>query len=107
MPARRESNPRPPDHQSDAHPTVRLRPASTVVKMAAKVNRVGGLDAGFQQIPLIGSPEHEMLKVSYCDRSVSVVVRRPSCASTICLKAYSYSPGPNDSKLGRKHLGDL
>ena len=70
-----------------------------------------------------------MLMVSYCGQSMSVVphpsfvahgellwsvnVRRPSsvvcrAASTIALKAYSsYAPGPIDSILGRKHLGDL
>ena len=65
------------------------------------------------------SPEHEVLMVSYCGQSMSVVrralcvVRRPSCvvrraASTIALKAYSsYTPWPIDSILGRKHQGDL
>ena len=60
-----------------------------------------------------------MLMVSYCGQSVSVVrrlssvVRRPSsvvrrAASTIALKAYSsYTPGPIDLILGRKHRGDL
>ena len=28
-------------------------------------------------------------------------------ASTIAIKAYFYTPGPMDSKLGRKHLGVL
>ena len=68
---------------------------------------------------LISSPEHEVLMVSYCGQSVSVVcrpscvVRRPSCvvrraASTIALKAYSSNiPGPIDLILGRKHRGDL
>ena len=65
------------------------------------------------------SPEHEVLMVSYCGQSMSVVrhascgvrhtlcvVRRP--ASTIALKAYSsYTPEPIDSILGRKHRGDL
>ena len=43
----------------------------------------------------------------------SVNIRRPSCvvrraASTIALKAYSsYTPGPIDLILGRKHRGDL
>ena len=61
---------------------------------------------------LISSPEHEVLMVSYCGQSMSIV-RRPSCvvrhaASTIALKAYSsYTPGPMDSILGRKHQGDL
>ena len=41
----------------------------------------------------------------YCDQSMSVVLR---AAPTIALKAYSsYTPGPLDSKLGRKHRGDL
>ena len=31
LPTRRESNPQPPDHQSDAHPTEQLRPASSGV----------------------------------------------------------------------------
>ena len=53
----------------------------------------------------ISSPEHEVLMVSYCGQSMSVM-RRP--ASTIALKAYSsYTPGPIDSILGRKHRGDL
>ena len=52
---------------------------------------------------LFSSPEHEVLMVSYCGQSV---VRRG--ASTIALKAYSsYTPGPIDSILGRKHQGDL
>ena len=46
-----------------------------------------------------------MLMVSYCGQSMSVVRR---AASTIALKAYSsYTPGPIDSILGRKHRGDL
>ena len=54
---------------------------------------------------LISSPEHEMLKVSYCDRSVSVV--RPA-ASTICFKSLLLiHSGPVDLKLGRKHRGDV
>ena len=28
---------------------------------------------------LFSSPEHKVLMVSYCDRALSVVVRRPSC----------------------------
>ena len=60
-----------------------------------------------------------MLKVSYCGQSmycgqlVSSVKRHVSsalhrAASTIALKAYSsYTPGPIDSKLGRKHRGVL
>ena len=68
---------------------------------------------------LFSSPEHEVLMVSYCGQSMSVVrrassvVRRASsvvrrAASTISLKAYSsYTPGPIDSIRGRKHQGDL
>ena len=55
--------------------------------------------------PLNSSPEHEMLMVSYCGQSMSVVRRASSVvrhvasvvrhvASTIALKAYSsYTPG--------------
>ena len=61
------------------------------------------------KIVLVSSPEHEVLMVSYCGQSMSVVrhvVRR--AASTIALKAYSsYTPGPIDLILGRKHQGDL
>ena len=54
---------------------------------------------------LISSPEHEVLMVSYCGQSLSVVCR---AASTIALKAYSSNiPGPIDLMLGRKHQGDL
>ena len=55
----------------------------------------------------ISSPEHEVLMVSYCGQSIpSCVVRR--AVSTIALKAYSsYTPGPFDLILGRKHQGDL
>ena len=61
---------------------------------------------------LISSPEHEVLMVSYCGQSMSVVRRASSvvrrAASTIALKAYSsYTPGPIDTILGRKHQGDL
>ena len=60
----------------------------------------------------ISSPQHEVLMVSYCGQSMSVVRRASSvvrrAASTIALKAYySYPPGPIDSILGRKHQGDL
>ena len=61
---------------------------------------------------VFSSPEHEVLMVSYCGQSMSVV-HRASCvvrraASTIALKAYSsYTPGPIDLILGRKHRGDL
>ena len=55
--------------------------------------------------PIISSPEHEVLRVSSCGQSMSVVRR---AASTIALKAYSsYTPGPIDLILGRKHRGDL
>ena len=54
---------------------------------------------------LISSTEHEVLMVSYCGQSMSVVRR---AVSTIALKAYSsYTPGTVDSTLGRKHRGDL
>ena len=53
----------------------------------------------------VSSPEHEVLMVSYCDQPISVV---RCAASTIALKAYSsYTPGPIDLILGRKHRGDL
>ena len=56
-------------------------------------------------LPQCGSPEHGVIKVSYCGLSMSVVHH---AASTIALKAYSsYTLGPIDSKLGRKHRGDL
>ena len=58
-----------------------------------------------QIIQLFSSPEHEVLMVSYCGRSLSVV---HGAASTVAFKAYSsYTPGPTDSILGRKHRGDL
>ena len=54
---------------------------------------------------VFSSPEHEVLMVSYCGQSMPVVRR---VASTIALKAYSsYTPGPIDSILGKKHWGDL
>ena len=59
--------------------------------------------------PVFSSPEHFVLKVSYCDQSVPVV-RRASCGlghQQFALKAYSsYTPRPINSKLGRKHWGD-
>ena len=46
-----------------------------------------------------------MLMMSYFGQSMSVVRH---AASTIALKAYSsYTPGPIDSILGKKHWGDL
>ena len=78
------------------------------VEVSAEIN--GSLKFGI--LGLFSSPEHEVLMVSYCGQSMSVV-RRPSCvvrraASTIALKAYfSYTPGPIDLILGRKHRGDL
>ena len=62
--------------------------------------------------PLVSSPEHEVLMVSYRGQSMSVVRHASSVVhyalSTIALKAYSsYTPGPIDSILGRKHRGDL
>ena len=59
---------------------------------------------------LFSSPKHEVPKVSYCDRSMSVVRRASSVVrrQQFALKAYSfYTPGLIDSKLGRKHWGDL
>ena len=54
---------------------------------------------------IFSSSEHEVLMVSYCSQSMSVVRR---AASTIALKAYSsYVPGPIDSILSRKHRDDL
>ena len=53
---------------------------------------------------VICSPEHEVLKVS-CGQLMSLVHR---AASTIAIKAHSsYTPGQIDSKLSRKHRGDL
>ena len=54
---------------------------------------------------LFSSPEHEVLMVSYCGQSMSVVRRASSvvrrAASTIALKAYSsYTPGPIDLMVG-------
>ena len=63
----------------------------------------------YKTLWLFSSPEHEVLMVRYCGQSMS----HPSCvvhraALTIALKAYSsYTPGPIDSILGRKHQGDL
>ena len=58
-----------------------------------------------QNRSIISSPEHKVLMVSYCGQSMSVVRR---AASTIALKAYtSYTPGPINLILGRKHRGDL
>ena len=60
--------------------------------------------------PIFSSPEHEVLMVSYCGQSMSVVRRQQlrRAASTIALKAYSSNiPGPFDLILGRKHRGDL
>ena len=54
---------------------------------------------------LVSSPEHEVLMMNYCGQSLSVVRR---AASAIALKAYSsYTSGPIDSILGRKHRDDL
>ena len=55
------------------------------------------------------SPEHGAhgeLLWSVNVRRASFIIRR--AASTIALKAYSsYTPGPIDLILGRKHQGDL
>ena len=61
---------------------------------------------------LVSSLEHEVLKVSYFDWSMSIVCHVSfvvCCAmSAICLKSLLLlHPEPIDSKLGRKHLGDL
>ena len=66
----------------------------------------------FQTESVFSSPEHKVLMVSFCGQSMSVVHRSLSvvrrAASTIALKAYSsYTPGPIDLILGRKHRGDL
>ena len=54
---------------------------------------------------LFSSPAREVLKLSYCGKSMSVVRR---AASTIALKAYSsYIAGTIDLKLGRKHRDDF
>ena len=66
--------------------------------------------AKFAQI--FRSPEHEVGMVSHCGQSMSVV-HHGSCgmrhaAWTIALKAYSsYTPGPIDLILGRKHQGEM
>ena len=53
----------------------------------------------------ISSPVHEVLKVSCCGQSMSICIVRHQ---QFALKAYSsYTPGPLDSKLGRKHRVDL
>ena len=54
---------------------------------------------------VFSSPEHKVLMMCYSGQSMSVERR---VASTIALKAYSsYTPGPIDLILGRKHQGDL
>ena len=56
-------------------------------------------------LSLFSSPEHEVLILSYSGQSMSAIRR---AASTIALKAYSsYTPGPIDLILGRKHRDDL
>ena len=58
----------------------------------------------------ISSPRHEVLKVSYCDRSMSVIPRASSVIrrQQFALKAYSsYTPGPTDLELGMNHWGDM
>ena len=58
----------------------------------------------------ISSPEHEVLKVSCCDQSMSVIHRSSSVVlgQQYTLKAYSsYALWPVDLKLGRKHQVDL
>ena len=45
-----------------------------------------------ENIPVFSSPEHKVLMVSYCDRSLSVVRRRASCgvrrASSVVRKLF-------------------
>ena len=63
------------------------------------------LSSPLLSLHLFSSPEHEVLMVSYCGQSMSVARH---AESTIALKAYSsYTPGPIDLILVRKHLGDL
>ena len=54
----------------------------TLYDTANHVSRLQGfkvLDFSFNiEIFLFSSPEHKVLRVSYCDRSLSVVRRRPS-----------------------------
>ena len=64
-----------------------------VTKGTSLMNSIGTVECGKHDggicevfFYIISSPEHEVLMVSYCDQSMSVV-RRPS--STICLKANS------------------
>ena len=56
----------------------------------------------------VSSSKHEVLKVSYCDRSISVMRRARSVVRRqyFALKAYFYSIWPVDSNLGRKHRND-
>ena len=51
---------------------------------------------------VVSSPEHEVLMVSFCDRSMCFVRRQQFALNDI-----SYTPKPFDSKLGRKFRGDL
>ena len=62
-------------------------------------------NGGVLSFCIFSSPEHKVLMVSYCGQSMSVI---PRAASAIALKAYSsYTPGPIDLILSRKHRGDL
>ena len=66
----------------------------------------------FLQITKVMAIWASYLLVSYCGQSMSVVHRTSSvmrrAASTIALKVYSsYTPGPSDMILDRKHRGDL
>ena len=67
------------------------------------------LNLNFIYPPVLSSPEHEALNVSYCDRSMSVV-RRPSFVmrrQQFASKDYSsHAPGTIDLKLGRKYRSD-
>ena len=56
---------------------------------------------------IFSSPEHEVLMVSYCGQSMSVM-RRLSCGVNNCFKSLLLlHPGLTDLILGRKHRGDL
>ena len=54
------------------------------------------------EVNLVSVPEHEVLKVSYCDRSMSVI-----CQQIALNHYFSYTSGLIDSNLGRKYQGDL
>ena len=75
--------------------------------IATRQNKMAAPDvvsARFKKLNVFSSTEHEVLMVSCCGHSMSVMCH---AASTIASKAYSYTPGPIDSIHGRKHRGDL